>query len=79
MAPALPEMQAALLVEDFGPGALGANPDFFELIRIRKVLMVRDIFRIAGTEHQKQLSQAQWEMVRDLNRMAAEEAQGDAE
>lgn len=72
-------MQAALLVEDFGPGALGASPDFFELIRIRKVLTVRDVFRVAGTERQKQLTQKQWEMVRDLNRLAAQEARGDAE
>jgi hypothetical protein len=65
----------ALLVEDFGPGALGAQPDFFDLLRIRQVLYVRDVFNVAGTERQKGLTRAQWETVRDINRMAREESE----
>lgn len=78
-APALPEIQMALLVDDFGPGALGASPDFFDLLRIREVLHIRDVFKLAGTPEQRQLTQGEWRMVRDINAMAAEEARKNAE
>ena len=78
-APALPEIQTALLVEEFGTGVLGPYPDFFDLIRIREILHVRDVFKVAGTKQQKQLTGREWEMVRDLNYLAAQEAQGNGE
>jgi len=72
-APALPEIQMALLVEDYGPGALGENLSFFDLMKIRQILIVRDVYGIAGTERQKELSAAHWALVRRIDGMARED------
>lgn len=64
----------ALLVEEFGTGILGPYPDFFDLIRIREILHVREIFKLVGTEEQKRLTRREWDMVRNINQLAAQEA-----
>jgi hypothetical protein len=73
-APALPEIQAALLVEDFGPGALDGDYGALDLLMLRRVLNVRDVYRYAGTKQQSRLSEAQWQLVFEIDEMAAEDA-----
>ena len=60
------------MVEQFGPMALGANPDIFDLVRISKILSVRDMYRVAGTHNQKDLTTTQWELIVELDALAAE-------
>lgn len=70
----LPQLQVALMVEEFGPAVLGSQPDFCELIQVSKILNVREMYRLAGTKQQKLLTGRQWEQIVALDRLAAEEA-----
>lgn len=69
--PQSPDLHIALMVEQFGPIALGAAPNFFELARSSHLLSVRDMYQVAGTKQQGRLNESQWELIVELDRLAA--------
>jgi len=62
----------ALLVEEMGAGVL-PHDDPFMALQLRHVLAVRDAYRTVGTERQKDLGEGQWEMIAQLDKLAAGE------
>lgn len=61
----------ALLVEEMGAGVL-PHDDPLMALQLRHILAVRDMYRVVGTERQRDLGEVQWEMIAQLDVLAAE-------
>lgn len=71
--PVQPDLELALLVERFGPLALGPSPDPFDLMRCADILRVVNLYRMAGTDRQHDLTPGQWDMIVELDILAGQE------